>query len=1176
DAGISASTATSMTLRAGVIVDDAVDDGQSLWLHMNDSPGATTFVDASLNGHDLSCTTCPSASGSTLTFSDSNQALALNVRTNATDIDLNSFSVGAWVRQVSDEGHFYLFRATAYRFDGTNEHVSFSWTDTDAASDTVEFLGQLEGNVGGGFGSVPRSVIERFRNVSPGTWQHMMLTYDSAARQMSLYLNGTRIGSSSDAIQIPVDNIEDIVIGSYNTGVFEVDEFELYPHVLDAQTIRSRYGGASLQLDLTDTGNGVSCDGDRCPDFSKDGANFYNQTQHLTLDKSGLSFSDNQFSIAIDVNPQQRDSTFTTEAGDYFGIDTSQDWQGIYGYQDPDNDKLIFPSLFVGSNGALRIDMGDGANTCRSQTADGLVDFFIEQQVAVSYDGSAFTFYINGEKQDSNVLTACGGMQVPNINQIYVGSPNDFSYLHWQKVDIDKNVGLVNRVCLQFDENSATDPIWHNDGPPKDFKTYTMNVGRRIDSGNHWFRLHNDSSSTTCDYRLGLDREWSYQENLSNTSELGSFVDRFEDVNGLRGDLYWSHTNQSFRGTLRNLSIFDYALSPTGAERVYNAKSFALQMAFDEAPGATVLVDSSGNYFEAGCAGASCPDSGLPGRWNEALRFDGGVADDDGNDGVADYLAMDATDAALGFDEDSFTIMAWVKPDAVNGVRRILAAERTNSANGVGFGVANGNLFFTTLGVKHYQSTQSDIPVGEWSHVAVSFDDDNAAHFYVNGQFVETVTGSAPVSVNNDDGYRIGATTGAGNTTTSEAWDGLIDDLRILHYAVDAGTVQRMMNEAPLLNLHLDEDLNTTSFVDDSLGGYDATCAGDACPGAGDKGQIRESATFDGVDDMLEVPGTEDLPLETFTVALWVKPTQQRSDYQPLIYKAADDGSTGRTFGLFIFPDSMRVHHSLRNANCSSWVSDTSSGSLLQNQWNHVVMTYDGSENRVYINGALDNTMAYVGTPCDQGNIVRLGSVAPSTPKYLPFAGNLDEVTVEEGALSADEVRDLYDYQSAWYDEKQQHTILVDADAPTVSVPLENAFIDPGTVLYIAAVDPTVNGVASGLASVQYSIDGGAFMDAAVDNSSYFIPASATAGLGDGSHTVEVRATDKVGLSSTASQVSAAAAQTVQVDTTAPTPGTGVNVVDEPLLVKTGSIRYAGTATDDQGVVQSGIDKSSL
>ncbi|MEZ4678443.1 MAG: hypothetical protein R2932_29920 [Caldilineaceae bacterium] len=51
------------------------------------------------------------------------------------------------------------------------------------------------------------------------------------------------------------------------------------------------------------------------------------------------------------------------------------------------------------------------------------------------------------------------------------------------------------------------------------------------------------------------------------------------------------------------------------------------------------------------------------GRSNQALRFDGGVADDDGNDGVADFLTINATDTELGLVDNNFTVAAWVKPD---------------------------------------------------------------------------------------------------------------------------------------------------------------------------------------------------------------------------------------------------------------------------------------------------------------------------------------------------------------------------------------------------------------------------------------------------------------------------------------------------------------------------------
>ncbi|MCB0086345.1 MAG: hypothetical protein KDE54_00400, partial [Caldilineaceae bacterium] len=626
DAGISASSATSMTLRAGVNVDDAVDNGQSLWLHMNEAPGATTFADASLNGNDVSCTACPTATGSALRFSSVEQQIMSGPHL----FDFNAFSVGMWVKQVSDSGGFIPLTVINTQ---TNSSVAYITWDTAAGGDSTRVNGGVWHN------NSSTDVATTFTNW-PGTWKNLMLTYDRAARTLNFYLNGVSIGSKTNAVQIDTNPAAlQVMIGgivdSPGTHVFEMDEFEFYPRVLDANTILERYGKAPIQFDLTQTGNGVSCSGSRCPTMNSDGATF-DQTKHLALDTSSLSFSNNQFSIAVNVKPQLRPHPFNEGAGSHFGIDTSQDWQGVYGYQDPSNAKLIFPSLYVGSQGALRIDMGDGTNTCNYQTADDIVAFDVEQQVAISYDGSAFTVYVNGEEQASGAPTACSGVQIPDVNQLYAGRPNNAGYFYWDRVTYDYLNDVLGdaELCLTFDVNSTAAALWHDYNVPYVTnsipRTDQLDVGKRIaDDATHWFRFHeDDAANDSCNYSSSsgayTDDELVHKDNLSNASGLGGtfssgFQDRDNDPD--KGTLYWSLSNEFFVGTLRNLRVFDYALSPTGAERVYNTETFALQMDFDEAPGETTMTDSSGNYFVAGCAGASCPDSGIPGRWNGALRF---------------------------------------------------------------------------------------------------------------------------------------------------------------------------------------------------------------------------------------------------------------------------------------------------------------------------------------------------------------------------------------------------------------------------------------------------------------------------------------------------------------------------------------------------------------------------
>ena len=62
----------------------------------------------------------------------------------------------------------------------------------------------------------------------------------------------------------------------------------------------------------------------------------------------------------------------------------------------------------------------------------------------------------------------------------------------------------------------------------------------------------------------------------------------------------------------------------------------------------------------------------------------------------------------------------------------------------------------------------------------------------------------------------------------------------------------------------------------------------------------------------------------------------------------------------------------------------------------------------------------------------------------------------------------VYNYQAAWYDVIDQHSIYVDADLPTVDLSQTPATLEPAeTVLYIGA-----NDASSPLTKVEYRVNG--------------------------------------------------------------------------------------------------------
>ncbi len=172
----------------------------------------------------------------------------------------------------------------------------------------------------------------------------------------------------------------------------------------------------------------------------------------------------------------------------------------------------------------------------------------------------------------------------------------------------------------------------------------------------------------------------------------------------------------------------------------------------DICPGGDDHLDCNGNQIPDACEVFSPPGS-------TAIRLDG--IDDHVNTGPLTLTAP-------------FTIEAWVRPDTIAGVMRIIS--NRGCPSGIGVGSFNGRLRFTAFGVQDYNTAGTYLTIGQWRHVAVVFDAGYDAHFYVDGNLVQTVPDSAPPIGSSRD-LLIGR-----NPCESEAaepWNGQIDEVRI-------------------------------------------------------------------------------------------------------------------------------------------------------------------------------------------------------------------------------------------------------------------------------------------------------------------------------------------------------------------------------------------------------------
>ena len=214
---------------------------------------------------------------------------------------------------------------------------------------------------------------------------------------------------------------------------------------------------------------------------------------------------------------------------------------------------------------------------------------------------------------------------------------------------------------------------------------------------------------------------------------------------------------------------------------------------------------------------------------------------------------------------------------------------------------------------------------------------------------------------------------------------------------------------APHLLLRFEEHDGATTFADSSGYGNVATCnpLEEQCPAAGFAGRHGNAPRFDGIDDRVTIPDAApagqpgSLDLTRFTIGAWVRPTQIKSSYQPIITKQ-DDSGTQQNYGLFIAPNSRRLYFSLYAGNCTTSISFESTGALSWNAWNHVMVTYDRSRVRIYLNGQLDQSLTHSTALCQNDEPVRIGGAPGGS---APFAGYIDEVAIFDRALLQAEVQ---------------------------------------------------------------------------------------------------------------------------------------------------------------------------
>ena len=421
-----------------------------------------------------------------------------------------------------------------------------------------------------------------------------------------------------------------------------------------------------------------------------------------------------------------------------------------------------------------------------------------------------------------------------------------------------------------------------------------------------------------------------------------------------------------------------------------------------------VALDKSGNGNNGNLMNISTSTFYAPGKIGQAGKFDGGD----------DYVNTTNTLSASG----QYSVSFWAKKNGagVSDPRAIMISQHDTYIDTC----YNNQVLFsvnTTVGGQELVQGGTCASTGIWTYYTGTYNG-SVALLYVNGLQVGTLDKTGNVA----SSY---LTMGTYSSGSGFFFNGSLDDIRIYNRALSQSEITQLYNIGSATKQASSPKVGPTSCTTGlscGLVGYWTFDGKDMTNGVAlDKsgngnngnlmniststfyvpGKIGQAGKFDGGDDYVNTAKA----LSTFmsnsdgTMTAWAYPTISNvsvctgSEAGGIV----DDGTSGYiAFGL--------ATHSGGNSWCGSLYDGTFKilfyDSVKLNTWYHLVWMHTGGTLYLYVNGSLSGSIA-------AGNIVSLTGIVNigrgySTNRF--FQGSLDDVRIYNRALSAQEVRQLY------------------------------------------------------------------------------------------------------------------------------------------------------------------------
>ncbi len=466
-----------------------------------------------------------------------------------------------------------------------------------------------------------------------------------------------------------------------------------------------------------------------------------------------------------------------------------------------------------------------------------------------------------------------------------------------------------------------------------------------------------------------------------------------------------------FDGAMDEVAIYNYALSNADITSLYTA-----QNTFPGTP-----TDLVAEYKFAGSA-------------NDATQFanhatGNATATKDRFGYGANAYQFSGADSLIAansvqLNSDYTTISFWVRPDEFPASGEVYLLSNGGWQERWKISMPNhGKPVFTThSGGACCSDMDSGTPltIGTWTHVVMVHDGTKDIIYFNGAQVAEKNVAGALDKTK----YPLGI--GNNPIDAGGYFKGGLDDIQVYNRALTGPEVAALyaaQNTPPAFADDLVANYTFSGNANDATPFSNHAAATGAQLGNDRFNKANQAYAFNGVSDKVEASNSPQLNSDYTTVAFWVN--------------VKELPASGEHFLLSFGGWQERWKISLPNhgklvwtTNNSSGISDMDSGdgnTLMPGVWKHVVMTHDGTNDKIYMDGLPVATKAVSGTMNSTTKPLGIGYNPIDVGNY--FNGSLDEVRIYKKALNDAEVAALYAAQST-------PPAVTDAEAPSAPLNL--------------------------------------------------------------------------------------------------------------------------------------------